>query len=210
MTEWKESEHPRDDYGKFTFKGLGENSTQSDEEKMQRRADILFPTMKNKNKEKEYISLSKRVEHRFGLGTELDNIYIEGINEDNLVANAQIKDKYNNIQDIVSSEQDKKFFTILNNIYGFEGGYSNRKSDLGGETNFGVTQKTYNDYCKNHNLPYKSVKNLTKEETIQVYYNDFWKKSYADKTDDFFTSLFLFDTAVNHGASIARIFYKKS
>ena len=48
MTEWQESEHPRDKEGKFTFKGLGENSTQSDEEKMQRRAEILFSNTKGK------------------------------------------------------------------------------------------------------------------------------------------------------------------
>ena len=48
MTQWREEEHPRDDEGKFTFKNGGVSNRESYEDKMQRRADILFPTMKDK------------------------------------------------------------------------------------------------------------------------------------------------------------------
>ncbi len=48
MTTWNEAEHPRDDEGKFTYKNGGETQGESYEDKMQRRADILFPTMKDK------------------------------------------------------------------------------------------------------------------------------------------------------------------
>ena len=50
---WDESKHPRDNDVKFTYKGLGETSTESDEEKMQNRANLLYDSMNekdNKNK----------------------------------------------------------------------------------------------------------------------------------------------------------------
>ena len=46
MAEWNEAEHPRDDDGKFTYKNGG--NQQSDKQKMQNRADILFSSMANK------------------------------------------------------------------------------------------------------------------------------------------------------------------
>jgi len=46
MTNWQESQHPRDDEGKFTYKNGGSSSSSSadkEREKLQNRADILFP-----------------------------------------------------------------------------------------------------------------------------------------------------------------------
>ena len=50
MTNWNEADHPRDDEGKFTYKNGGQ---QSNENKMQNRANILYDSMNekdNKNK----------------------------------------------------------------------------------------------------------------------------------------------------------------
>ncbi len=74
----------------------------------------------------------------------------------------------------------------------------------------GVTQSTYNDYCRRHKLPHKDVKNLSKEETIQIYYNDYWLKSGLDKENDPIKSLIIFDTAVLHGVGRTKEFLNKS
>ncbi len=53
MSNWNEADHPRDDEGKFTFKGgsssFSSSIRETNEEKMQRRADTLYPTMQDKN-----------------------------------------------------------------------------------------------------------------------------------------------------------------
>ncbi|MBQ9246692.1 M23 family metallopeptidase [bacterium] len=50
MANWNEADHPRDEQGKFTDKGGGSSSTtkESYEERIQRRANILFPNTKEK------------------------------------------------------------------------------------------------------------------------------------------------------------------
>lgn len=53
MTTWNEADHPRDNEGKFTYKGGG-TSTSSNDEKMQNRADTLYPTMNNKQSKENY------------------------------------------------------------------------------------------------------------------------------------------------------------
>ncbi len=47
MATWDESEHPRDDEGKFTFKNGGASSGGSNSNSL-KREDILYPTMKDK------------------------------------------------------------------------------------------------------------------------------------------------------------------
>ena len=48
MSNWDEREHPRDDEGKFTYKNGGVSKIEKDEDIWQRRADILYPNMKDK------------------------------------------------------------------------------------------------------------------------------------------------------------------
>ncbi len=45
MSNWNESEHPRDEDGKFTYKNGGASTSSGNS--VQDRADILYPTMKN-------------------------------------------------------------------------------------------------------------------------------------------------------------------
>jgi len=46
-----------------------------------------------------------------------------------------------------------------------EGGYVNDPKDPGGETNFGISKRTY---------PNVDIKNLTKEQAEAIYRRDFW------------------------------------
>lgn len=105
---------------------------------------------------------------------------------------------------------DENFRKSMEVVFKNEGGFTDDTADLGGRTNMGITQSTYNDYCKRYRVPVKDVKFLTKEEAIEVYYNDYWKKSGADKVENQIEALILFDTAVLHGVGRAKQFFKES
>jgi len=107
-------------------------------------------------------------------------------------------------------EYDEDFKKAFKFVEIAEGGYSNNKNDKGGKTNFGITQNTYNSYNKNKKLPLKDVKNITKDEVMKIYYEDFWKKSGAKDAKDKSLGLILFDSAVNHGVGNAKKYYKNS
>lgn len=83
-----------------------------------------------------------------------------------------------------------------------EGGYVNDPNDLGGETNKGITYRTYNAYRKNKGLPPQSVKYITDEEVKDIYYNNYYKASGADKISDPKLSAYVFDTAVIREISV--------
>ena len=52
---------------------------------------------------------------------------------------------------------------IISKVLEHEGGYVNDPKDLGGETNFGITKRWYPDL---------DIKNLTKEDAIEIYKKD--------------------------------------
>jgi lysozyme family protein len=95
-------------------------------------------------------------------------------------------------------------------LFQVEGGYVNNKNDKGGATNLGITQKTYNAFLKKYGLIEKSVRDISKKEATQIYYENYWISSTADKISDFPLALITFDSAVNHGVSIAKTLLKQS
>jgi len=74
-------------------------------------------------------------------------------------------------------------------LMGNEGGYSNNPKDPGGETNWGVTKKSY---------PALNIKNLTQDDAKAIYKRDFWD---ACRCEELFPVLAfaVFDCAVNSG-----------
>ncbi len=52
---------------------------------------------------------------------------------------------------------DKNFETVMDYVFKSEGGFSDRKNDLGGRTDKGVTQTTYNAWRKKKGLAPKDV-----------------------------------------------------
>ena len=133
-----------------------------DEEKMKRRAELLYPTMKDET------------------------------------------------ETLQEWQKDEDFNTFLKYLYPREGAYSNRKADLGGKTNLGVTQTTFDWYNKKNNIPTKDVKNITKGEATQIYYDYFWKESGVSEINDKKVALMYFDSAINHGPYYAKKYYKES
>ena len=57
------------------------------------------------------------------------------------------------------------FEKSVNVLLTLEGGYSDRPDDKGGPTNFGLSQKSYPDI---------NMKTLTRDQAIEIYFNDFW------------------------------------
>jgi len=71
----------------------------------------------------------------------------------------------------------------------FEGGYVNDAADPGGETNFGISKRSY---------PNEDIKNLTVERAKEIYRADYWRSLY-DRIDSQAVATKLFDMGVNMG-----------
>ena len=105
---------------------------------------------------------------------------------------------------------DRNFETVMDYVFKSEGGFSDRKNDLGGRTNKGVTQTTYNAWRKKKGLTPKDVKGITTDEAKQLYYEEFWIPTKASKVKDLREGYLLFDTALNSGPYEAKKLYEKS
>lgn len=92
---------------------------------------------------------------------------------------------------------DKAFVELI----GIEGGYVNNPTDRGGETKYGISKRAY---------PNLDIKNLSLAQAKQIYYTDYWKASGADQMMKYELALELFDTGVNMGNAIARIFLQEA
>lgn len=85
------------------------------------------------------------------------------------------------------------FDTAFNRLIGHEGGYSNHASDSGGETNWGISKRSY---------PNVDIKNLTRNGARAIYAADFWHRGSMDKLPPGLVFQ-VFDAAVNHGIETA-------
>ena len=77
-------------------------------------------------------------------------------------------------------------------IFLHEGGYAKNESDPGGETNFGISKRSY---------PEVDIENLTKGKAKEIYERDFWHPLKLYLIDNANICLELFDFAVNAGPS---------
>lgn len=93
------------------------------------------------------------------------------------------------------------FLKAVKKTLDLEDGYSNRTSDYGGETKFGISKRSY---------PELDIKNLTIEEARTIYRNDYWDKLSLDRVKDQAAAEELFDTAVNCGWHTAAKFLQES
>lgn len=69
------------------------------------------------------------------------------------------------------------FLDTLKFALQWEGGYSNIKGDLGGATNYGITQSTYNEFRLSNNLPTNDIKKISMPEVEQIYFDRFWNRA---------------------------------
>jgi lysozyme family protein len=92
------------------------------------------------------------------------------------------------------------FDTILTNTLQHEGGET---TDTGGHTNYGITQKTFDNYADRNNIARKNVKGLKYGEVRSVYEKDFYKGPKIDQLPSEKLKGVVFDYAVNSGPSRA-------
>lgn len=85
------------------------------------------------------------------------------------------------------------FDTAFDRLMGHEGGYVNRADDPGGETNWGISKRSYPDV---------DIKNLTRDQAKEIYRRDFWDRGQMDQFDPV-VAFQTFDFAVNSGIEIA-------
>jgi lysozyme family protein len=78
-------------------------------------------------------------------------------------------------------------------LIGHEGKYSNHPADPGGETQYGISKRSY---------PSLDIKNLTLDTAKTIYYADFWLATGCDKVPES-VAFQIFDTAVNSGVKTA-------
>lgn len=96
--------------------------------------------------------------------------------------------------------------TFTDVLYDFtakwEGGISNDPDDDGGLTSHGVTQATWDRWCRKKGMPSKPVTMSTAQEREQLYFEEFWQAAGCYKLSNRVAKV-LFDTAVNPGVDRA-------
>lgn len=70
-----------------------------------------------------------------------------------------------------------------------EGGLVNHPDDPGGLTKYGISQRAY---------PKRDIANLTRDDAVAIYRNDYWEPSDAWKLPEPL-DFYVFDSAVNQG-----------
>jgi lysozyme family protein len=93
------------------------------------------------------------------------------------------------------------FDIIIGVILKHEGGYVNDPDDLGGETKYGISKRSF---------PNVDIKNLTKAEAIEIYRNNYYIPLEIDKFTNINLALNFMDMAVNAGTNNAKALLKKA
>lgn len=83
------------------------------------------------------------------------------------------------------------FDACLAHVLEFEGGYVNHKRDPGGETNMGISKRSY---------PNEDIRGMTRARAASIYRRDYWNRVRGDDMPDGI-DLVAFDPAVNSGVS---------
>jgi lysozyme family protein len=91
--------------------------------------------------------------------------------------------------------KEMMFTLIMNKILQHEGGYVNDPDDLGGETKYGISKRSY---------PNVDIKNLTRSQAIEIYKRDFYIPLEIDKFTNINLAVHYIDMAVNAGKTNAK------
>jgi hypothetical protein len=91
----------------------------------------------------------------------------------------------------------------------FEGGKSDKPTDRGGRTAYGITHDTFDFYCDTHRQPRRDVFTITQAEVADIYHENYWNAGSCDALT-WPLSLIHFDARVNHGPAYARRFLMAS
>ncbi len=96
---------------------------------------------------------------------------------------------------------DQVFNQALKFVLQWEGGYVNNLADKGGETNKGITWKTYNAYRDRKGLPRQSVQFIKDSEVADIYKSCYWDAPHCDQMPPKLAQA-VFDWHINSGRGI--------
>jgi lysozyme family protein len=102
-------------------------------------------------------------------------------------------DCFSNLECVQTYGETMNFQEAIDRVLSHEGGYVNNPADPGGETQWGISKRSY---------PNVNIKMLTREGAIEIYRTDFWQKIHADELFDGVAYQTL-DFAVNSGIETA-------
>lgn len=91
-----------------------------------------------------------------------------------------------------------EFSRALPFILDAEGGYVNAPDDPGGETNLGITARTWAKWCGDRGLVRKPMKDLTDGDVAPLYEERYWRAARCEAMP-WPLNLIHFDCAVNTG-----------
>lgn len=92
------------------------------------------------------------------------------------------------------------FDQCFDKLIAHEGGYVSHEKDPGGETNWGISKRSY---------PQVDIKNLTRDAAKELYKRDYWDRAQCDRLPPTLAYL-LFDAAVNSGIGQAIRFLQRA
>ena len=97
--------------------------------------------------------------------------------------------------------------TLIDDVIGREGGYSNHKADRGGATRWGVTEAV----ARAHGWS-GDMRSFPREEAVAIYRRLYWLRPGFDRVADHAPKVAaeLFDTGVNMGPEIAAGFLQRA
>lgn len=107
----------------------------------------------------------------------------------------------------------ERFLKAMPYIFHHEGGFNDIKGDGGGATNYGVSLRFLQSIKEdvNHDGVVNSldIKQLTKEDAQEIYYDNFWKPMYETKLPERL-AIKMFDVAVNAGTTRSNILLQRA
>lgn len=93
-----------------------------------------------------------------------------------------------------------EFTRALAKVLAHEGGYVNHPKDPGGATNFGITQRVYDDYRRSLGKRPQAVRDISTVERDDIYRARYWSLVKGDSLPPG-VSYVVFDGAVNSGVA---------
>lgn len=82
------------------------------------------------------------------------------------------------------------FDSAVDAVLAHEGGYVNHPDDPGGETNFGISKRSY---------PHLDIRHLTSDRAREIYRSDYWERIRCGEIESPLLAAKVFDAAVNIG-----------
>ena len=101
---------------------------------------------------------------------------------------------------------DPTFQTAVSFVLKSEGGYSNDPKDPGGATARGITWKYNKNWLTAHGYTLETFRNLTRDDAIACYYDNYWIPSGSDGLTDADLAYIHLDAAVQHSVTKAKRF----